>query len=51
MRKRAAAGVTVIDGPPMTIVKTSEAARGLKIGADCDAIADDLEAGGAHEPA
>jgi len=47
IRKHAASGVTMIAGPPMTIVKASEAAHALKIAADLNAIADHLEEGGA----
>jgi hypothetical protein len=42
IRKRASSGVTVIDGPPMTIVKTSEATHAFRVAADLDAIADRL---------
>jgi hypothetical protein len=47
IRQRAAGGVTIVGGPPMTIVKTSESAHAFKIATDLDAIADDLESGGA----
>jgi hypothetical protein len=45
IRKRAADGITVVDGPPMTIIKTSEAAHAFKIAADLDQIANALDGG------
>jgi hypothetical protein len=47
IRRRAASGVTVIDRP-FTITNSSESAQTLKIAADRDAIAADLEGGGAR---
>jgi hypothetical protein len=44
IRKRAVAGVTVVDGRGSPVViKSSEAAHLLDIARDLDAIADDLE--------
>lgn len=45
LRREAVAGITVVDGPPMTIIKTSEAAHAFKIASDFDGIADHLGGG------
>lgn len=38
-------GVTVIDGPPMTIIRTSEATQRLQIARDLEDLANSLEGG------
>jgi hypothetical protein len=45
IRRRAASGVTVID-VPFAVVRSCESAQALKIAADLDRIASDLESGG-----